>query len=76
VETEELGFERDIRPLFRPRDVESMSWAFDLESYVDVKANAEQIYNRLANGTMPCDSRWPGEQVQRFRAWIDAGAPM
>jgi hypothetical protein len=24
---------------------------------------------------MPCDDPWPDEQVQRFRAWIDAGTP-
>jgi hypothetical protein len=52
-----------------------MSFAFDLASYDDVRANAELIYERLADGSMPCDSRWPPEQVERFRAWIDAGSP-
>src|SRR5437764_10015744 len=28
-----VSFEQDIRPLFRPQDVEEMSWAFDLSSY-------------------------------------------
>jgi hypothetical protein len=69
------SFEQDIRPLFRPQDVNAMDWAFDLSSYDDVKKNAEDIYDRLANGTMPCDRAWPSEQVQLFRAWIDAGAP-
>jgi hypothetical protein len=69
------SFEQDIRPLFRPEDVNAMDWAFDLSSYDDVKENAEDIYDRLANGTMPCDRAWPAEQVQLFRAWIDAGAP-
>jgi hypothetical protein len=68
-------FERDIRPLFRPEDVDAMSFAFDLASYDDVRANAESIYERLAEGSMPCDARWPPEQVERFRAWIDAGSP-
>jgi hypothetical protein len=71
-----LGFELDIRPLFRPRDVDSMSFAFDLENYEDVRVNAETIYGRLENGSMPCDAPWPPEHVQRFREWIDAGAPM
>jgi MFS family permease len=31
------SFERDIRPLFRPKDIESMSDAFDLSSYEDVR---------------------------------------
>lgn len=52
-----------------------MDWAFDLSSYDDVKENAEDIYDRLANGTMPCDRAWPADQAQLFRAWIDAGAP-
>jgi len=52
-----------------------MSWAFDLSSYEDVKANAEAIHDKLADGSMPCDGPWPDEQVQRFRAWIDAGTP-
>ena len=69
------SFEQDIRPLFRPQDVNAMDWAFDLSSYDDVKEYAEDIYDRLANGTMPCDRAWPAGQVQLFRAWIDAGAP-
>ena len=52
-----------------------MSFAFDLASYEDVQTNAEDIYQRLADGSMPCDARWPVEQVERFRAWIDAGSP-
>jgi hypothetical protein len=69
------GFTRDIRPLFRPEDVEAMSFAFDLSSYDDVRENAEDIYERLAEGTMPCDRAWPREQVQLFRSWMNAGAP-
>ena len=53
-----------------------MSFAFDLTSYEDVRSNAEGIYGRLAAGTMPCDGAWPADQVQRFRAWIDAGSQM
>jgi hypothetical protein len=68
------GFEADIGPLFRPEDVEEMSWAFDLSSYEEVKENAEAIYERLADGSMPCDGPWGAEQVERFRAWIDAGS--
>lgn len=67
------GFERDVRPLFREDDVDSMSFAFDLRSYDDVRANAEEIYERLADGSMPCDGAWPDDDVRRFRAWIDAG---
>jgi hypothetical protein len=75
MQAEATSFARDIRPLFRSKDVESMSKAFDLSSYDDVRSHAERIYERLANGSMPCDGAWPPEQVERFRAWIDAGTP-
>jgi hypothetical protein len=69
----DLSFERDILPLVRAEDVEAMSFAFDLSSYDDVCENAEEIYARLADGTMPCDAPWPEKQIERFRSWIDAG---
>ena len=72
--TEAPSFERDIRPLFREEDVEMMEFAFDLSSYDDVRKFAEDIYERVAEGTMPCDQAWPSERVQLFRAWIDAGS--
>ena len=71
----QLSFAQDIGPLFRDRDIRSMSFAFDLSSYDDVRANAEGIYERLASGSMPCDGGWPAEDVTRFRAWIDNGSP-
>jgi hypothetical protein len=70
---EEPSFERDIRPLFRPTDVETMSFAFDLSSYDDVRDNAEAIHERLEDGSMPCDEEWPRQDVERFRRWIDGG---
>ena len=70
---EGVAFAQDIRPLFSNRDVSSMSRFFDLSSYDDVRANAERIYQRLADGTMPCYGPWPADNVQRFRAWIDNG---
>jgi hypothetical protein len=39
---------------------------FDLSSYEDVRANAELIYERLADGTMPCYGPWPADNVERF----------
>jgi len=67
------SFERDIRPLFRPEDVDSMLFAFDLGSYEDVREYAQEIHERLADGSMPCDQEWPQGDIQRFRAWIDSG---
>ena len=52
-----------------------MSRFFDLSSYDDVRANAEPIYRRLADGTMPCYRPWPADNVQRFRTWMDGGFP-
>ena len=71
---QDLSFERDIRPLWREGDVRSMSFAFDLSSYDDVRNNAEAIFEQLAAGTMPCDGAWPAEDVNRFRAWMDGGS--
>src|SRR5262249_7432041 len=73
--TDQVTYEQNIRRLFRERDVRSMSFAFDLSSYDDVRANAEAIYEKLAAGSMPCDGPWPAEDVQRFRTWIDDGTP-
>jgi hypothetical protein len=70
---QQIEFARDIRPLFNDRDVRSMSSHFDLSSYDDVRANADQIYERLTDGTMPCYGAWPEENVQRFRTWMDSG---
>jgi hypothetical protein len=67
------SFEADIAPLWREEDVESMRFAFDLRSYDDVREHAEDIWERLDDGSMPCDEEWPAEQVALFRSWIDGG---
>ena len=67
------SFERDIGPLFRTEDVESMLFAFDLRSYDDVRENADEILERVEEGSMPCDEIWPQTQIERFRAWIAGG---
>jgi hypothetical protein len=69
------SFARDIRPLFRENDRESMEFAFDLWDYHDVRTHAEDILERLTDGTMPCDEEWPEEQITQFRRWVDAGMP-
>jgi len=70
-----LSFARDIRPLFRDTpDVETMKkMGLDLSSYGEVKTQAEGIYSRLENGTMPCDEPWPKERVATFKRWMDEG---
>ena len=69
------SFARDIRPLFRETDIESMKdYAdFDLSQYEDVRAHAEDIYARLSEGSMPCDQAWPADRVATFKQWMDRG---
>ena len=70
-----LSFAKDIRPLFRDTpDVETMKdFGLDLSSFTDVKAQAEEIYKRVLDGSMPCDDPWPKDQVALFKQWIDEG---
>ena len=75
MEEEAVAYGRDIRPLFREKDVSSMSFAFDLRSYDDVRTNANGILAKLSDGSMPCDGAWPEEKVELFRNWVDAGCP-
>lgn len=75
MKSKSVGYERSIRPLFREKDISSMSRAFDLSSYSDVRDNASSILARLSDGSMPCDGPWPQEQVDQFRDWVDAGCP-
>ena len=69
------SFGRDIRPLFRELDRDEMDYVFDLWSYDDVRVHAENILDRLSDGSMPCDGEWPEAQIDLFRRWIDAGMP-
>ena len=69
----ELSFERDIRPMFRDKDRDSMMQAFDLFDYADVADNADAIVGALRSGQMPCDDPWPDAQVDKLQQWIDDG---
>jgi hypothetical protein len=69
------SFAQDIQPLFRARDRASMSRHFDLWDYHDVSTHAQAILGRLSSGTMPCDGKWPEEQLAQFRRWVEAGMP-
>ena len=70
-----LSFERDIRPMFRTKDRDSMMSAFDLFDYGDVADNADAILGSLRSGQMPCDGAWPDADVDKLRQWIDTGKP-
>lgn len=68
-----VGFETEIKPLFRELDRYEMDFVFDLWSYEDVKQHAASILDRIVDGTMPCDVSWPAEQIDVLRAWIAGG---
>lgn len=72
-----VSFARDIRPLFRPKDINAMRnfGGFDLSKYDDVVANAGTIYERLRDGSMPCDAPWQPEFVDLFSRWRDENMP-
>lgn len=70
-----LSFERDIKPLFREEDRDAMLYIFDLWEYNDVSTHADNILERIEDGSMPCDEEWPQEQIERLRSWIDSGKP-
>ncbi|HTU73419.1 MAG TPA: hypothetical protein VMG38_07860 [Trebonia sp.] len=70
-----LSFARDIRPLFRDKDRDSMRSAFDLFDYSDVAGHADAIVGALRSGKMPCDGAWPAAQVDKVQHWIDQGKP-
>jgi hypothetical protein len=70
-----LSFERDIKPLFRPKDRDSMLQAFDLFDYDDVVERADDIVGALRSGQMPCDGAWPAADVDKLQQWIDEGTP-
>jgi hypothetical protein len=69
------GFEKDIKPLFRSKDRESMKTAFDLWKYEDVVKHATAILAAVEGGKMPCDGPWPPEKVELVDRWIKAGTP-
>jgi len=70
---EAVSFDAHIRPLFRERDRQSMSFVFDLSSVDDVRTHAAGILERLHDGSMPCDGAWPEDRVAVFQRWTESG---
>ena|SRR3989304_8745516 len=69
-----VSFEKDIKPLFKPIDIQSMNdRGLDLENYNQIKERAPLIYKRLSEGSMPCYGPWPKKNIQLFKKWIDGG---
>ena len=66
-----VSYAKDIRPLFREKDVNSMRKVFDLASYDDVRAHAEAMSGRLvtvqlADELRVAEDRMQSEQVHRI----------
>ncbi|MEW2354618.1 hypothetical protein [Spirillospora sp. NPDC029432] len=72
---DKLGFERDIKPLFREKDRNAMLAYFDLFDHADVAEHADAIIGSLLSGHMPCDGTWSEAELERLQRWIDMGKP-
>ncbi|MGI8715692.1 MAG: CDGSH iron-sulfur domain-containing protein [Solirubrobacteraceae bacterium] len=70
---EPVSFETHVKTLFRSRDRRSMTFAFDLWAYDDVKANAHAILEQVRAGSMPCDRAWEPPWVHAFERWTTTG---
>jgi hypothetical protein len=70
---ESVTFADHIKGLFRTRDRNSMRFAFDLWSADDVTQHADEILDRVDNGSMPCDGKWPADRIEVFRRWVESG---
>ena len=70
---EPVSFEADVKPLFRERDQRSMAFMFDLSAFEDVSEHADDILERVRDGSMPCDGEWTPTEVDLFERWIAGG---
>ena len=70
---EPVSFAAHVKPLFRPSDRQSMSFALDLWSWDDVRSHAADIFARLQEGSMPCDGAWAVGKIEVFKRWADTG---
>lgn len=80
MQTESISFERDIRPLFRPVDIQHMSAMevpLDDYAYMSEEQNAQSVYEYL-NGTQqpqmpPGGPFWSKDQLSLFARWMEQG---
>ena len=67
------SFETDVKPLFRDSDRRSMTFMLDLWAFDDVSEHADDILERVRDGTMPCDGAWSQADVDLFERWVAGG---
>lgn len=67
-----------IRTYFQDTDITHMKnvtgGSLDLSDCESVQHWAKQIYVALSNQVMPPGTPWPQNQIDDFKAWMDAGA--
>ena len=73
-----VSYASDIKPLFTEIDQKHMKFMFDLWSYDDVKANANEIFDSISNRRMPPptpqgEGPWSDVNIALFQEWIDGG---
>ncbi|AOY82113.2 ferritin-like domain-containing protein [Moorena producens JHB] len=73
--SERVGYRSDIRPLFRDFDLETLQRldGIDLNDVENVRANGEELRERLNEGSLPYDACWSDERIDLFERWIDSG---
>lgn len=71
----EVDFARDIGPLLRDDDLDSMPSASDLAGCADVVEHVDAFVAFLCCARMPCAGVWPDSQVDELQQWIDVGIP-
>ncbi len=75
-----VSFERDIRPLFRPIDLEHMEpfgVLLDDHAYMSDPKNAKDVYDFLTGDKTPQmpigGPYWSKEQLELFSKWMSDG---
>ena len=73
VVAEPPSFAADIAPLWRRTTSSRCSSPSTCASYEDVREHAEDIWERLDDGSMPCDEEGFAGAGRAVSAWIDGG---
>ena len=75
-----VSFARDIRPLFRPVDIEHMKpmgVMLDDFTYMSESNNAQSVYDSLTGDTQPRmpigGPYWPQDKLDLFQQWMNDG---
>ena len=73
--SDRVGYESDIRPLFREFDVEILQRldGIDLDDVESVRVRGEELRERLHKGSLPYDACWSDDLINLFDCWLDGG---